>query len=53
LKGVFCRFKSRNADPSIGGECDDSCKKNILCEIVTTLYTDNDQCDRFSSLYDQ
>jgi sphingomyelin phosphodiesterase len=49
----YNKFKSRNADPSIGGECDDSCKKNILCEIVTTLYTDNDQCDRFSSLYDQ
>ncbi|KAH0822525.1 hypothetical protein GEV33_000266 [Tenebrio molitor] len=26
----YNKFKSRNADPSIGGECDDSCKKNIL-----------------------
>ncbi|KYB28199.1 Sphingomyelin phosphodiesterase-like Protein [Tribolium castaneum] len=49
----YFKFKYRNGDPGIKNGCSDSCKKNLLCNIVTTIYGENDQCERFMDLYDQ
>ncbi|XP_008192876.2 sphingomyelin phosphodiesterase [Tribolium castaneum] len=49
----YFKFKFRNGDPGISPGCDDGCKKDLLCDIATTVFGDDAQCKRFLDLYDQ
>ncbi|KAH1004168.1 hypothetical protein HUJ04_003965 [Dendroctonus ponderosae] len=49
----YHKFRYRNSDVAMESGCDNSCKKNYLCEIATSQVGDSTQCDILSKIFDQ
>ncbi|XP_025831872.1 sphingomyelin phosphodiesterase-like [Agrilus planipennis] len=50
LAQLYYRNKYKNSDPFIEQGCDNECISDNLCEIVTSLYTDDTQCNVLESI---
>ncbi|KAJ8922713.1 hypothetical protein NQ315_007748 [Exocentrus adspersus] len=46
-------YKFRNSDIALAEGCDETCEKNLLCDMVTTMYGDTEHCDILKQLYDE
>ncbi|KAG5890821.1 hypothetical protein JTB14_008262 [Gonioctena quinquepunctata] len=48
----YYNFKFKNSDAAISDGCDDKCKKDLLCSMVTTEFGDTQICDEVKKMYD-
>lgn len=52
LWSVFS-YKYRNSDYAVDAGCNESCEKDLLCNMVNTMNGDTTRCEELKNLYEE